>query len=84
MGHLSGERDWLIGVGGVGWRRQVPQGLSGALRGWPTVVRLLVCCVLGVCGGHCTVWGQAQWDPEPDLVGCTPSQCEASPKAPSR
>lgn len=68
MGHLSGERDWLIGVGGVGWRRQVPKGLSGALRWGPTAAAGLLCsgCVQGdtvLCGGR------YQWNPEPDLSG---------------
>ena len=81
---MFGERDWLIGVGGWGGE----DGPKGAQRSTEIVTHCcaaagVLCsgCVQGdiaLCGGRC------QWDPEPDLVGCTPSQWEAPPKAPSR
>lgn len=81
MGHLSGERlaYWGGWVGGGG--RQVPQGLSGALRGGPLPVRAACLLFSGVWGtlycvgaGHSGIQSQIQ--------GCTPGQCEAPPKAP--
>ena len=55
VGHLSGERDWLIGVGGV-----EKAGPKGAKRS--TEMGTHCSCwsaVFWVClGGHCTVWGQ--------------------------
>lgn len=60
-----------IGVGGVGWTRQVPKGPRGVL-GWETtVVQLLVSHGRGVCSGWTlyTVWGRRQWRLEPDQAG---------------
>lgn len=58
VGRLSGERDWLIGMGGVGWRRWSQRGHHCCAAAG------LLCsgCVQGdiaLCGGRCQ-WDQSQ------------------------